>query len=237
MMETTTEKLAIQRPANVPQEVVEKAEEACLILQKAQSLTIETDGEFSKASELLVAVKTRSKSIEGDRVTITKPMNDALKAVNAYFSQPRVLYEKAESILKAGLVRYQTAKEMKAQAEQATLNEIARQEHLKNQAKLEKKAQIAEAKGNEENAMELRHVKDTVVPVAPVVEATTIKAPGQSFRTVWRWEVTNPEVIPRSFMVLDEKQINAIARSGIKGAMNIAGIRFSETKQVAVRTA
>jgi len=234
-MESSQSELEVQRPENVTIEMADKAKEAEAILQKAQTLTISNEEQFSNASNILTVVKIRYKEIEADRQTITKPMNDALKAVNAYFSQPKILLGQAENILKSGIVKFRTYQEMKAQAEQARINEIARQKAEKDQAILEKKAQQAEKKGEEEKAMELRQVKDTVVPVAPLVQPTVIKGAGQSFRSVWKWEVTDTSAIPRQYLTLDEKQINAIARGGIQGAMHIPGIKFREEKQLAVR--
>jgi len=221
---------------SIPPEVVEKAREAESLLRQVTSLTITDNQQYQTAGDFLKKVKSRYKDIEDDRKTITAPMNAALKAINNYFKTPQTVLLQAESFLKKALVSYHTEQERKAQQEQARLNELARRDAEKKAIQLEAQAQKALKKGQTEKAEDLMTVKDTIVPVAVVAPSAPPKTSGQSFKTVWKWVVTDAALIPRSYMVLDEKQLNAIAKAGIKGAMAIPGVEFKEDTVMSVRT-
>jgi len=221
---------------SIPPEVVEKAREADSLLQQVTSLTITDNQQYQTAGEFLKKVKSRYKDIEEDRKTITAPMNAALTAINNYFKTPRNVLLQAETFLKKALVSYHTEQERKAQKEQARLNELARKEAEKKEAQLESQAKKALAKGQTEKAQDLMTVKDTIVPVAAVAPSAPPKTTGQSFKTVWNWTVTDAALIPRAYLVLDEKQLNSIAKAGIKGAMEIPGVKFKEDTVMSVRT-
>jgi DNA-directed RNA polymerase subunit F len=65
------------------------------------------DGEsYELAAEELLAIKARATRLEAQRTSITKPMNDALRAVNALFKPAAELLEQAERAIKGKLIGY-----------------------------------------------------------------------------------------------------------------------------------
>ena len=62
---------------------------ATMMSTSAQSLYIQTDEEYQEAAVVLTQIQTRIKEIEAERVKITKPMNESLRAVNALFKGPK----------------------------------------------------------------------------------------------------------------------------------------------------
>ena len=75
-------------------------------LAMATGITIESDVEYSLAGEELSSVKSKQKSLEERRTSITKPMNDALKAVNALFKPAAEALDQAESLIKRAMIDY-----------------------------------------------------------------------------------------------------------------------------------
>jgi len=225
----------MEKKIEIPQEVEKKTKEATLILKQAETFSIDTAQQCENASEMLVQIKRNYKSLDSDKKLITQPMDLALKNARAFFNEPLEVLLRAESILKGGLIRYKTVQRQKAEAEQAKLNEIARQKAEREQQKLERQAIKAEAKGQEEKAEELRSVKETILPIAPVAFSMPEKIKGQSFSKKWDWSITNIDLVPRDLMVIDSQQLNKIAKGGIQSAMKVPGIKFESKDQMSVR--
>ena len=62
------------------------------------------------------------------------------------------------------------------------------------------------------------------ITVAPVIIPKTVpKVEGVVFREVWKFRITNEELIPREYMTPDELTIGKIVRA-LKGQTNIPGI-------------
>jgi hypothetical protein len=103
--------------------------------------------------------------------------------------------------------RLQAEADAKAEAERARLlREAAR---TKNPALKEAKLEQAEA------------VVAPTVSVAPTIE----RQAGESTRTTWKARVLNPMIVPRKWLVVDEKKLNAYARE-TEGKETVPGVEF-----------
>lgn len=135
--------------------------------------TIKTPEQFTSAGELLKAVKGAIKQIEDQRVAITKPINESLRAVNAQAKEAAEPFLKAETAIKGAMVTYsdeqerirreeQRRVEAAAAAERARLAALQREEERKAREKAEalrreqeeaaRRAREAEAAGRAEEA-------------------------------------------------------------------------------------
>lgn len=160
---------------------------------------------YEMAGDELRAVKTRTKLLEEQRTSITGPLNNALRAVNALFAGPARLLEQAEGKLKLKMSGYVTAVE-RAQAEQrrvaeeAAAAERAKAAAIAAEAEAAAKAAVAQAEaaaatGDESAAAiaqaAVQRAKDEAaaasiaaqVIVAPAPVASMPKAAGISSRT------------------------------------------------------
>ena len=54
------------------------------------------------------------------------------------------------------------------------------------------------------------------------------------FVEIWKFRVVNPDLVPREYLIIDEKKLNEIART-TKGTINIAGIEFYSEKSIRTR--
>jgi hypothetical protein len=216
-------------------EVRKEIEETEIILQKCESLLIETNEQAILAGDFLKQVKGKYKSLEIHRKAITQPLNKSLTLINQMFNKPKDELSDAERVLKKGLITFNEAVSIKQRADELRLSELARKEEEKRRTKLEEKAKKAELKGNSDQAEELKQMATDLCVPPKESQYEAPKISGTSTRTKWDWRIKDEQKIPRSFLKADDKQLNAIAKSGIKGAMDIAGIEFYSESIMSVR--
>lgn len=238
--------------------------------------TITTAEQFSRAGELLKAVKGALKQIEDQRVAITKPINESLRTVNAQAKDAAEPFLKAEQAIKAAMVTYsneqerirreeQRRVEAAAAAERARLAAMQREEERKAREKAEalrreqeeaaRRAREAEAAGRAEEArkaaaeaaklaaqavkveeksadkIETLQLREAMV-VAPVIEREAPKVAGVSTRESWKFEITDPAVVPRQYLVIDEAKIRKVVQA-LKADAQIPGVRVWSERQLA----
>ena len=204
------------------------------VLSRAQALAITDDDTYRAGAEFLKLVKATQAEIDA---TFDEPIlaaHRAHKAALAAKAKHRAPTEQAETVLKGKLRDYEAEQERIRQAEQRRLAEEARQ--------AEETRRLAEAAALEREAMAtgdaalLAEAEDIIAePVmAPVVilPPATPKVAGISYREQWDYEVTNDALIPREFLVRDDKKIAGVVRA-MKGATKIPGIRAFSRKVVA----
>ncbi len=196
----------------------------------AGQLKISTPYAYEFAGTKLTEVKERSKALDELRRTATRPLDQAKKAIMDWFREPQDRLLRAEAAIKRAMVDYSTEQDRQRRAEQARLEERARHER----ERLEKRAAAAAAAGKEEKAAELE--QQAAVVVAPIAQTAAPKVEGVSFREVWKFEITNPALVPLDYQMPDEQKIGAVVRA-TKGSVQIAGVRIWSEKQVAARSA
>jgi hypothetical protein len=140
---------------------------------------------------------------------------------------------KAQKSVKGLMSEWDWKQEAIRLAEQKRLEEIARKEEEERRIE---EAILAEeeAKANgatpQEAAQEADAIINEPVYVPPVVlPKETPKVSGLSFRTIWKFRIKDVNVIPRQYMVPDEKAIGAVVRSS-QGRIRIAGVEPYEER-------
>lgn len=134
--------------------------EAIEFKARAESFNITSDFEFGIANEDLKNVKARLKSVEAQRVSVTKPINDSLKRVNDMFRGPITFLKEAEAALKTAILTYQkkiAEEQEKAAAEAAKALEATK-------AELAKQAEQLESSGDIIAAQVIRDQSETLAP-------------------------------------------------------------------------
>ena len=228
--------------------------------------TITTPEQFTRAGDLLKAVKGALKQIEEQRVAITKPINDSLRAVNAQAKTASEPFLKAESAIKAVMVTYQDEQERLRREAQRRVEEIARKERERLAAlqreeerkarekaeALRRQAEEAEAAGRAAEAARLAaratateeksaaKVEDLqlreAMVVAPVIDREPPKVAGVSTREVWKFRVTNAALVPDQYKVVDEARIRKVVQA-LKADANIPGVEVWSERQMAAGAA
>lgn len=181
-------------------------------------VSVNSELELESASALLREVKAVQKAAAEAQKALTQPLEHEKKGIIAFFRE-RITskLDDYERSLKRMIVGYQQEQERIRREQQRIAEEQARKER----ERLAKRAAAAEAKGQAEKAEQLQEQAQTVVaPVAPPPP----KVSGISSREVWRFEVVDPEAIPRTYLVPDDKKIGQVVRA-LKGDAEIPGVR------------
>lgn len=163
-----------------------------------REFVIANDQQQEQVAGVLRDVKARYKVLEDKRTEITRPLNQALRAVNDLFRPPKQRFESLEKLLKDKISAY------------------LRQKSEANAAALKAAAVAA----TPEAATQI------IQQVAPVVPPQ-----GVFVRQVWRFEVTDPDLVPREFCSPDPDKIRRVAPE----TASIPGVRFYQEDQVSAR--
>lgn len=172
---------------------------------KANEITITTAEENATATELKAKLNETKKQIKDRKEEITKPLNAALSSARALFAPIEDSFEKAESILARKLIAYKQKVEAETRAAEDKL--AARVE--KGTMKLE----TAERK----------------IDALPTVQKTVQTDHGRvQFRKIKKVRITNPDLVPDQYWVLNEVLIRKDALAGTP----IAGVEVYEEEIV-----
>lgn len=192
--------------------------------------TVTTAEQFQAGAAELAEVKAAQKRLDWTRVSITAPMNQALKAVLDLFRAPGDRLAAIERKIKQELAIYSDTQAALARAEQAAADDRA----AKERAKLEEKAAKAAAAGKEAQAAELATRAELVA--APMVSRAPPKVAGLVARKVHKFEVIDPQLVPREYLSVDESKIRRVVNALGTSAV-IAGVRVWTEQSYASRAA
>jgi len=199
---------SIVKVTAIPQTEIVKIEKANKpVIHEADSLIIRAADDETAAYEVLRKIKQRKTTIEDERKKITKPLNASLKQVNALFKNLSEPLSEADKIIRQKILAFRAKREEQA---------------AKRQAKLLEKAETAEEEeDDEERAEELTEQAAKVVPL--VGSSTTSKR--------WTFTVEEPSVVPRKYMMVDDRAIRAAVRNGVR---DIPGVKIYQEEGLRV---
>jgi hypothetical protein len=220
--------------------------------------TIRTAEQFTQAGELLKAVKGALRQIEDQRLAITRPQNEAIRATNAQAKAAAAPFEEAERAIKARMVEFSNEQERLRREEQRKAEEAAQRERERiageereaaaKAAELRRQAEEAAAAGRAAEAAKLAaraekqddkaeaKAEMQAAVVAPVIQREAPKVAGIATRDVWKFEVTDPSLVPRQYLAIDETKIRRVVQA-MKADANIPGVRVYCEKQLAAGVA
>ncbi len=230
-------------------------------LAMVQSMVIDSSETYELAADELKAIKAKAKTIEEQRVSITGPINKALKAVNDLFRAPGEYLEQAEKIIKGKMLAYTTEQQRIADEERRRAEAVikAEQDRLAREAAELEKAAKAEAEkhlaaGDAEMAAQVEAAAaiesaslsaTALVMTAPAPQVAPAKAAGISTRSSWKATCENKAALiafaaanPQFQNLLDVNQtaLNQLAKA-MRETLQIPGVRVYEEKQLASRSA
>jgi len=196
------------------------------IIQTKESvncLQIIDDGAYNKAADYLKMIKLKIKQIDEQRKTFTKPLNDTIKAIKAFFDAPLAEATEIKSSLESKMLIFAKRKQ-KEEEEKEIARKAAEVEALKLQAQLEKSLgderlynegqrheMLASIKEHEEINVGLESAKGTY--------STT------SIRKSWDFVIEDESKIERFYLKPDEVKIREHIRMGER---KIEGIKIFE---------
>lgn len=196
----------------------------------AQTVAIKTADGYQLAASHLTAIKGLLKKISDAHSRVKAPLLAATRELDKQKNEASQPLEQAELLIKRAMGTYTLEQQRLQREEQARRDAEARKE----QEKLQQRAAKAAASGKVEKAAQLEQQAATVV--APVVTIEQPKVAGIVTREVWKFEVTDPALVPREYLSVDEKKIGAVVR-GLKGDAKIPGVRIYADTQIAAGAA
>jgi len=205
-------------------------------LAAAKEFKIRTPEDAEDAGAVLREIKGLAKDFEEKRTSITKPINQALREVNALFKPAKAWLVEAEGLLKSRLLEYQNEQERIARELQAKADAEARKER----EKLERKAKLAGAVGMSDKAKELR--EEAEIKIAPIFKSAAAKIAGVVRRETWKAEITNELILVRHIanerndllylIKIDQSALNAWARK-LKDELDLPGVKAVKESSIA----
>lgn len=231
-MEATTEK---QKSAE--ESAPEK--EALALTAAAQGLLIQTDEDFTRADEMLVAIASQKKDIADRFDGIIQKAHAAHKEALAQKARLILPREQAEKVIRARMIEYRDAKKAEADrraAEMAVTGKAAlEEERLYIADQLEKSG-----RGQEAEAVLSQPI------VAPPPTASWSPVPpsrGTSFKEVWKMRVVSLKDLvkavaeggaPENLLLPNETALNGLAKA-LKASAQVPGVEFYKETATAVR--
>jgi hypothetical protein len=214
-----------------PDEVMK---EVVTVEDQAKALKVIDSPSYVAAGELWKTIKgIRAKVAETFDSNIKKA-HELHKGLVAEKKRHDAPLDEAERMVKQAMSRYDQEQERNRREEQARLEAIARkqeQERRLQEAIVAEEELRAQGATKEEAAQEAAAIIDEPVSVAPVVlpKATPKLAGGPVYRTIWKFRIINVNLIPRQYMVPDEKAIGGVIRSS-QGKISIPGVTAYEER-------
>jgi len=174
-------------------------------VEAASQITISNIEELTRATEMLAKVKTIGKQIAERKLSITAPLNEALKNARSLFAPIEAQWAEAERIIKDKMTAYQ---------EKAIAQANARK------AKIEQQVEAGK--------MSFDKAADKIEAITPPT-TTTAKSGAVQFRTRKDVQIEDENKLPREYLLPDMVKIRKVALAGIE----IPGVKVVEVQSVA----
>lgn len=208
--------------------VIEK--ERNVFINQADALIVKDDKGYDDAGLLLhdlKSIRSRIAEMFSEPVLLAHKAHKSLTTLRNNCDAP---FKLADQITRRKMADHDATRRHEQAAEEARLRECARKEA--EDRRLEE-AQAAEDDGATDEEVEA--VLDApIVQVAPILSAPLPKAEGISSRDNWKHTVVAPHVLPREWMIPDEKKLAAHAKS-CRDTVPVAGVHFYNDPTIAVR--
>jgi hypothetical protein len=199
--------------------------EALSIVEQAKAIQVTTHEESILAADFLKGIKALKKKVEEKLAPLVKSAYDSWKMQVKYRKEHDAPLDQAESDIKYKLSCYLQEQERLRRVEETRLQLEAQK---KAEELAEQDALLLDATGDVEAAEAVR-AEPVVAPL--VVIAPVAKVEGVGTQSVWKFQVTDPDLIPREYLEIDVKRIGAVVRA-MKQATNIPGVQVFEEKIV-----
>ena len=198
------------------------------------AIVIKDNSSLATAAEAAKQVKSKYKEVEGIRMSMTKPLDESKKKIMEFFRKPLDLLDACEVNLKKQIIEYKQEQDRITNELNEKFRKIAEQEELKRKEELIATANLAQGCGSTDIARELLEQAQLVSIPAPVAHNFLVKPEGLSTRKTWKFHIVNLGLIPREFLIPDEKRLQSIATNMKEGAV-VEGVEFYCEESISIR--
>lgn len=201
------------------------------LFERSKSLDVNNDFDAELATNFLGECAKCKKIVEDYKDEKVRPQKRILADIEAKCREALFPVNEADKIVRVKLANYmdRVREQKKAEFEAARLKQLE-----------DTKALLAQKEADEL----LNGAPDNLIPLVQAsvnaLANTTAESMRQTIRTgestvaqslVWTWRISDQNAIPREFLMVDEKKLNAIAKLG---GIPIAGIEFFQESRVSV---
>jgi vacuolar-type H+-ATPase subunit H len=227
MKETLGFELEVQPEVQKKQELQTGKLETELVsplVKKARELTVLSDIENSIAVEYLKSIKAASKKVKDFFAEPKQKAYEAHKSITARETEMLNPLVEAERTVKIKIAGFLDAQErIRREAEERAAKEAA---------KIEAEARKAMRKGDEEKAETL-----SIQAVMKIAEVQHIPQKTEGVFAVkrWNWKVIDMSLVPREYLVVNEKALNGLAKAA-GNSVTVPGIEFYQETSISARS-
>lgn len=200
------------------------AENVNELVEKAEAFTVKSDEEAKQGVSLAMQSRKLYNSIEKTRKEIVRPHLDFQKAVKEYADGFSGALKKMEKSILSKVEGFQKEKEREA----ARLHAIMVKKEEEERRKLEEeRRKIEEDNKKTEVKIPVPTVPTpTPSPYIPPVQKIAVEDGTSTTEQVWKFEVEDASIIPREYLIIDERAIKQSIKAGVR---SIPGVKvFSE---------
>lgn len=165
------------------------------LVAEAESIEIKNAKDMEKAVELLSTMNKIGDRIEEEKQKTLKPANEVVKAIRAQWKPIESMYDTGISLLRSKMSKYQTQAKAIADEEAARIA-----------------ARVGKGKGKLQAETAMAKIDELEKPESLV----TTEAGAVKFRTDRVLKITDTTLIPRMFLIPDEKLILTALKAGEK---------------------
>lgn len=225
--------------------------------KEAGTLMVTSRDTQARAIEVAGGAKTLNKSLKKALDTLTAPANDFVKTARNLFRAYLDRLDTIEKSLKDKAGAYEVHERLAQQQREAQAREDARklQEKIDFEARDQREAALRKARDaaeklqsekdaaaraileqtvKDETAAAAMEVPQVVIPVVTPQQTVTRTETGSGhLRMDWVHEVVDPMLVPRKYLIVDDKAIRADVKAGIR---EIPGVKIFEKPVMAIRT-
>lgn len=207
-----------------------------MAIAEARGMVIESKQDYEQAGKFLVEIKTRAKQIKDYWAPTKAAAKAAHQSVVDREKEMLVPLTEAEKIIKASMVKYQTALE-RARRE---AEEEARRRQQEEADRLLAQAIQSQENGDDHGAAVGMAMAEMVEEMRPPEIIETAKAVGTSVSKSWKARVVDETAVPAYANGLEIRKINLAALNSIarmtKGTAKIPGVEFFEEMNISARS-
>lgn len=196
-----------------------------------EPMECETGEEYTKIASELSEIKALNKKLTDVEKSLCDPFKSAVKRLQGWNSEFFEIAEKAERNIKNAMLKWNEKQERIKKVEEARLKKLEDDRIAKEKAKLEKKIEKAELKGDTDKVESLEEQKDSIVPMVAQVQLNTPKVDTVNYAIRFSFEIENVNLIPREYMTPDEKKIRGVV-TAMKELTDIPGVKVIQTKEI-----
>ena len=220
--------------------------EAELVEQQANRILVATQDDVTAATNLLSIIKASEKALEEQRTFMVKPLNAHVRNINARFKLYSQPLGRATVTLKGKIIHFnkemqrlrneEIAKQKKTEAEERARQE-AKTRRIQEEAEAEAAAEaLSTGKSYEPPKVDIPQFVSPLRP-APAPTYQVQKTVRADLGTVtakkkWTYEIEDEDLIPRDYLMVNEKKIAAVVRAGVR---QIQGVRIYQEDDLQIR--